>query len=88
LVQTTGITSASCSQVQRIATAFVGANTSAQWPALFERLMQAFVALCEAEVPSKKSRMLDAQTWRISLFGALHILVTSCAVSMPVPATN
>jgi len=50
---------------------------------LFERLMQAFVDCSEAAGLSKKSRMLDAQTWWISLFGTTHILVTSCAVIMP-----
>ncbi len=50
---------------------------------LFERLMRAFVACSEAAGLSKKTRTLDAQTWWISLFGATHILVTSCAVIMP-----
>jgi AcrR family transcriptional regulator len=50
---------------------------------LFDRLMQAFVACSEAEGLSKKNRILDAQTWWISIFGTTHILVTSCAVIMP-----
>jgi AcrR family transcriptional regulator len=50
---------------------------------LFERLMQAFVACSETAGLSAKTRMLDAQTWWISLFGTTHILVTSCAIIRP-----
>lgn len=50
---------------------------------LFARLMQAFVACSEEAGLSRKTRMLDAQTWWISLFGTTHILVSSCAVISP-----
>ena len=50
---------------------------------LFERLIQAFVACSEALGLSAETRMLDANTWWISLFGATHVLTSSCAVITP-----
>jgi len=50
---------------------------------LFERLIQTFVACSAAVGLSAKSRMLDANTWWISLFGTTHVLTSSCAVISP-----
>jgi AcrR family transcriptional regulator len=50
---------------------------------LFERLIRTFVACSEAVGLSAKSRMLDANTWWISLFGTTHVLTSSCAVISP-----
>jgi AcrR family transcriptional regulator len=51
--------------------------------ALFERLMQTFVACSEAIGLSTETRMLDANTWWLSLFGTTHVLTRSCAVIRP-----
>ena len=51
--------------------------------ALFERLMQSFIACSKAVGLSAKTRTLDANTWWTSLFGTTHILISSCAVISP-----
>ena len=51
--------------------------------ALFERLMQTFVTCSEALGLSAKTRMLDANTWWISLFGITQVLISRCAVIGP-----
>jgi AcrR family transcriptional regulator len=50
---------------------------------LYERLIQTFVACSEAIGLSTETRMLDANTWWISLFGTTHVLTSSCAVITP-----
>ncbi len=51
--------------------------------ALFERLMQTFVACSEAIGLNPETRMLDANTWWISLFGITQVLINRCAVIGP-----
>ena len=51
---------------------------------LFERLVQIFIACAEAVGLSAESRLLDAQTWWVSLFGTTQVLITSG----PVPSLS
>ena len=51
--------------------------------ALFERLMQTYVACSEAVGLSAETRTLDANTWWISLFGITQVLINRCAVIGP-----
>jgi len=50
---------------------------------LFDRLIQTFAACSEAVGLRNETRMLDANTWWISLFGTTHVLTSSCAVISP-----
>ena len=63
----------------------IGANEhiDAIGRSLFARLIQTFVTCSEAVGLSAATRMLDANTWWISLFGTTHVLIGSCAVISP-----
>ena len=47
---------------------------------LYERLMKSFFRCSEALEMSADTRLLDANTWWISLFGTTHVLISPCAV--------
>lgn len=51
---------------------------------LFDRLVQIFLACSEAIGLDAGSRLLDAQTWWVSLFGTTQVLITSG----PVPSLS
>jgi AcrR family transcriptional regulator len=48
---------------------------------LFDRLVQIFISCAEVSGRPAETRLLDAQTWWVSLFGTTQVLITSGPVA-------